>query len=100
MVVRLPKRIPIFPLPSTVLFPGLPLPLHVFEPRYRGMVEDALAGERVIGMVLLKPGWESDYEGAPPVFPIGCLGRIDHAEPLPDGRFNILLTGRARFGPR
>ena len=58
-----PLLLPLFPLPDTVLFPGMPLPLHIFEPRYRKMVEDALASHRSIGMALLKPGWEDDYEG-------------------------------------
>jgi hypothetical protein len=89
--------IPIFPLPNVVLFPGMPLPLHVFEPRYCAMVRDAMAGERVIGMVLLQPGWESDYEGRPPVYPHGCAGEVERCEELPDGRFNILLRGLDRF---
>ena len=66
----LPAIIPIFPLPNAVLFPGVFLPLHIFEPRYRAMVADALEGDRLIGMMLLKPGWESDYEGRPPVYPV------------------------------
>ncbi len=59
----LPPAIPIFPLPNVVLFPNVFLPLHIFEPRYREMVADALAGDRIIGMVLLRPGWEADYDG-------------------------------------
>jgi uncharacterized protein len=89
--------IPLFPLPDTVLFPGMPLPLHVFEPRYRKMVEDALASERTIGMVLLRPGWEADYQGRPPVYPIGCAGTMTSHERLEDGRYNIMLRGQARF---
>ena len=61
-----------------MLFPNVFLPLHIFEPRYREMVADALDGDRIIGMVLLRPGWEADYEGRPPVYPIGCAG-VDHA---------------------
>ena len=72
----LPATIPIFPLPNAVLFPNVFMPLHIFEPRYRAMVSDALAGDRIIGMVLLKPGFEADYEGRPPVYPIGCAGVI------------------------
>ena len=73
------------------------LPLHVFEARYRKMVGDALASHRTIGMVLLRPGWEGDYEGRPPVFDVGCAGRIAGSEVLPDGRINIVLKGIARF---
>jgi uncharacterized protein len=93
----LPPAIPLFPLPNVVLFPNVFLPLHIFEPRYRRMVADALAGDRIIGMVLLRPGWEGDYEGCPPVYPIGCAGLITHAEPLPDGRYNIVLRGLEKF---
>ncbi len=93
----LPPTIPIFPLPNVVLFPNVFLPLHIFEPRYRQMVEDALNGDRIIGMVLLRRGWEEDYEGRPPVYPIGCAGVITHAERLPDGRFHIVLRGMEKF---
>ena len=93
----LPPTIPIFPLPNVVLFPNVFLPLHIFEPRYRTMLADALGGDRIIGMVLLQPGYEADYEGRPPVFPIGCAGVITHAEPIGDGRFNIVLRGLERF---
>jgi Lon protease-like protein len=93
----LPRVIPLFPLPNGVLFPGMPLPLHVFEPRYRRMVADALSGPRVIGMTLLKPGWEADYHGRPAVYAVGCAGRLEKCDPLPDGRFDILLKGIVRF---
>jgi Lon protease-like protein len=93
----LPTVLPIFPLPNVVLFPNVFLPLHIFEPRYRAMVADALDDERMIGMVLLRPGWESNYEGRPPVFPIGCAGLITHHEKLPDGRYNIILRGFQKF---
>jgi Lon protease-like protein len=93
----LPPAIPLFPLPSVVLFPNVFLPLHVFEPRYRAMVADALDGDRLIGMVLLRPGWEGSYEGNPPVYPIGCAGLITHHERLPDGRYNIVLRGLEKF---
>jgi Lon protease-like protein len=75
----------------------MPLPLHIFEPRYRKMTADALEGDGIIGMVLLKPGWEGDYEGAPSVYPVGCAGRIEQSEKLADGRYNLLLRGVARF---
>ena len=93
----LPATIPIFPLPNAVLFPSVFLPLHIFESRYRAMVTDALAGDRIIGMVLLKAGFESDYEGRPPIFPVGCAGVITHSERLGDGRFNIVLKGLEKF---
>jgi len=93
----LPPTIPLFPLPNVVLFPNVFLPLHIFEPRYRTMLADALGGDRIIGMVLLQPGYEADYEGRPLVFPIGCAGVITHAEPIGDGRFNIVLRGLERF---
>src|SRR5258708_11996570 len=89
--------LPIFPLPNVVLFPNVFLPLHVFEPRYRQMVNDALTGDRIIGMVLLRPGWQADYEGRPAVYPVGCAGLITHAERLPDGRFTIVLRGLPHF---
>ena len=93
----LPPSIPIFPLPTTVLFPNVFLPLHIFEPRYRQMVNDALAGDRMIGMVLLKPGFEGDYDGKPPVYHTGCMGLITHVERLEDGRFNLILRGLDKF---
>jgi len=93
----LPPTIPIFPLPNVVLFPNVFLPLHIFEPRYREMVADALTGDRIIGMVLLRPGWDRNYEGRPPVYPIGCAGLITHAERLHDGRYNIVLQGLEKF---
>ena len=89
--------LPLFPLPNVVMFPGVFLPLHIFEPRYREMVADALRGDRLIGLTLLRPGWEADYQGRPPVFPIGCSGVITHVEHLPDGRYNIVLRGLERF---
>ena len=89
--------LPLFPLPNVVLFPNVFLPLHIFEPRYREMVSDALDGDRMIGMVLLRPGWEGNYEGRPPVYPIGCSGLITHHERLPDGRYNIVLRGVEKF---
>jgi hypothetical protein len=93
----LPPTIPVFPLPNVVLFPNVFLPLHVFEPRYRQMVGDALNGDRIIGIVLLQPGWEADYDGRPAVYAIGCAGVITHADRLADGRFNIVLRGMEKF---
>ncbi len=85
-------RISIFPLSGAVLYPELQLPLHIFEPRYRAMVSDALARDRRIGMI--QPHRQED--GAP-LFNIGCLGKIGEVEALPDGRYNIILEGEARF---
>ncbi len=89
--------LPLFPLPNVVLFPGVPMPLHIFEPRYRAMVADALEGDRRLGMVLLQPGWESDYEGRPAIYPIGCSGVIVSAAKLDDGRYNLVLHGLERI---
>ena len=93
----LPSSLPIFPLPTIVLFPNVFLPLHVFESRYRQMIADALSGDRIIGMVLLKPGFEHDYEGRPPIYGIGCSGLISHVERMEDGRYNLVLRGLAKF---
>jgi len=93
----LPFSLPIFPLPSVVLFPNVFLPLHIFEPRYRQMVADALAGDRIIGMVTLREGHEEDYEGSPPIYATGCSGLITHVEKLDDGRYNIILRGLEKF---
>jgi Lon protease-like protein len=89
--------IPLFPLPNVVFFPKTFLPLHIFEPRYRAMVHDASEGDQLIGMVLLKDGWEQDYEGTPPVHQVGCAGKIIALESLPDGRYNLMLHGLGRF---
>jgi uncharacterized protein len=93
----LPDIIPLFPLPNAVLFPRMPLPLHVFEPRYRAMVRDAARGARLIGMALLCGDWERDYYGRPPVFPTGTVGEMVHVEELADGRFNIVLRGLREY---
>ncbi len=89
--------LPIFPLPNVVFFPKIFLPLHIFEPRYKQMIEEALQRERQIGMILLREGWQTDYFGSPPVHRIGCMGKIETYEKLPQGRFNILLHGLHRF---
>ncbi len=93
----LPSIIPVFALPNVVLFPGVPLPLHIFEPRYRDMVRAAAASHEIIGMALLRGEWQKHYEAAPEIFTIGCAGKIVNVEPLPDGRFNILLHGQREF---
>lgn len=89
-------RVPLFPLPGVVLLPGTLLPLHVFEPRYRRMVADALEGDRTIGMALLSSGADP-MEAAPPIHPIGGAGRIVEVQELEDGRYNLVLEGRFRY---
>jgi uncharacterized protein len=92
MTVKTGTRISIFPLTGAILFPGLRLPLHIFEPRYRSLVADALARDRRIGMIQpYRPGDDS------PLYAVGCLGRIEDVEALEDGRFNLVLAGEARF---
>ncbi len=86
----------VFPLPSAVLFPGAALPLHIFEPRYRDLIRDALASDRVIALGDLEPGWERDYAGRPPLRPIACAGVLVWHEELSDGRYNIVLHGVSR----
>ena len=94
--VEVSNEIPIFPLPNVVFFPKTLLPLHIFEERYRKMVEDALSSSRRIGMALLKEGWDKDYFGNPEVHKIGCVGDIQHSEELDDGKYNIMLYGMSR----
>ena len=89
--------LPLFPLPNLVFFPRTRLPLHIFEPRYRKMISDAVAADQRFGIVLLRPGWESDYFGAPPIHTCGTVGQIEQAVPLDDGRYNILVRGEVRF---
>jgi Lon protease-like protein len=86
----------LFPLPNLVLFPHVMQPLHVFEPRYREMLEDALAGDGLIATALLAPGWQPDYDGRPPLRPMACLGRITSHHRLQDGTYNVLLLGLCR----
>lgn len=86
------KRISIFPLTGAIVFPGMQLPLHIFEPRYRAMVSDALARDRMIGMVQPK-----DKKEPPALFEVGCLARIGQVEALDDGRYDIVLEGLQRF---
>ena len=92
----LPPAVPLFPLPSVVLFPRAVLPLHIFEERYKAMTADALRGERLVAMALLKPGWERDYYHKPAIRPVVCVGRILSHEKLPDGKYNFLLQGQVR----
>lgn len=88
--------LPLFPLPNVVLFPGHRLPLHIFEPRYRQMVADAEQGEGLIGLVLLKQGWEKNYYGVSDIHPVACLGKMRKVQRLPDGRYLITLVGLTR----
>ncbi len=93
----LPAEIPLFPLPDVVLMPSVARPFFVFEPRYLDMVEDAVEGGRIIGMVQLRPGFESDYEGRPPIYEMGCAGEIVDFDEMPDGRYAIVLRGLVKF---
>ena len=90
-------EIPIFPLPNVVFFPHTLLPLHIFEPRYRQMLADCLAGEKQLAVVLLRPGWEADYYGRPPVHTVAGAGEIARSKRRPDGRSDILLRGLGRI---
>lgn len=90
-LVDLCRELPIFPLPRTVLMPGADLPLHVFEPRYRALVAHVLEHDEVLGVATLQPGYESDYQGAPPIHPEVGLGMVVGHQPFPDGRSNIVL---------
>jgi Lon protease-like protein len=87
---------PLFPLPNVVLFPKGVLSLHIFEPRYREMMADALRGGQTICMALLRPGWESDYHGSPEVYRVACVGRVVKHQMLEDGRYNITLLGESK----
>ena len=86
----------LFPLPNLVMFPHVLQPLHVFEPRYRALLEEALDDDRLIAMAVLAPGWEVDYEGCPEVCPVACLGRVATHQRLDEGRYNLLLAGLVR----
>ena len=90
------EALKVFPLPSAVLFPHSVVPLHIFEPRYRDMVRDALAGDRIIALAQLEPGWEPRYGGRPAMQPVLCAGIIIWHDELADGRYNILLQGVCR----
>jgi Lon protease-like protein len=94
--LKFDRPIPLFPLPNCVLFPGVVQPLHIFEPRYREMMEETLEDQSAVAMALLKPGWEKQYYGRPPVYETMCVGRVVAHERLEDGKFNLLLHGLAR----
>jgi len=91
------ESIPLFPLPGMVFIPYTVLPLHVFEARYRDLVDDAMNGNRYLAVPRLRPGWESNYESAPPTFEVAGFGKILRYEPLADGRANIVLLGLGRM---
>jgi Lon protease-like protein len=95
-VTQAAEALKVFPLPSAVLFPHSVIPLHIFEPRYRDMVRDALAADRVLALAQLEPGWEPRYGGRPAMQRVMCAGLIIWDEALPDGRYNILLQGVCR----
>ena len=95
-LARFPGLARLFPLPNLVFFPQVVQALHVFEPRYRQMMADALAGDNLIALVALRDDWEQTYDGQPEVEPIACLGRITQHEILPDGRYTLRLRGLAR----
>jgi len=88
--------VPLFPLPNVVLFPQAILPLHIFEERYKAMTADAVEGDRLIAMALLKPGWEKNYYHRPAIEPVVCVGQILSHERLADGKYNFLLRGMVR----
>jgi len=90
-------RLSVFPLGGAILFPRMQLPLHIFEPRYRALVSDAMARDRRIGMIQPRPVIGPGVPGEPPLFEVGCIGRIAHVEALDDGRFNLVLEGLTRF---
>ena len=79
----------LFPLPNLVLYPHVMQPLHIFEGRYREMLDDALADDKLITMAVLEPGWEPDYDSRPPISPYACLGKVVTHHKLPDGRSNL-----------
>jgi Lon protease-like protein len=90
------RRLPIFPLSSVVLFPHIKTPLHIFEERYRQMVEHAIAGDRRLAMVVVRPETVSEMLGEPPIYSVGCAGSIERWKRYPDGRYDIVLHGRQR----
>src|ERR1700683_1165320 len=96
-VAELPRIIPLFPLPHLVLFPGVAVPLHIFEPRYREMIAEVAATHGIIGMMLLKGEWERDYYANPDTFAIGCGGKVSQLVKLADGRYNLLLEAISEF---
>ncbi len=97
MSSHLDGEIALFPLSNVVLFPHISTPLHLFEPRYRQLAREALEGDRRIGMTVARPEFSDEMTGDPPLYPVGCAGRITEHERMPDGRYNIVLLGEQRF---
>jgi len=94
--LHLPTPVAMFPLPNVVLFPGQTLPLHIFEERYKAMMQYVLeTEERLLGMQLYKKGWEKTKD-FPPTYEVACVGRVGEVQPFPDGRYNLVLYGLAR----
>ncbi|HMP02187.1 MAG TPA: LON peptidase substrate-binding domain-containing protein [Gemmatales bacterium] len=91
---------PLFPLPNFIMLPHVVQPFHMFEPRYRALTADAIAGDRFLAIAVFEPGWEEDYNGAPPLRPIACLARILNHQQTAEGTYNLLIRGvcRARLG--
>ena len=89
---------PIFPLPSVNLFPETTASYHIFEPRYVEMIQSVLAGDGLLAMATLKPGYEEDYYGSPEVYPVACLGKVKSFEEVEGGKYNIILEGLFRVG--
>lgn len=94
---KVTQRLSVFPLGGALLFPGMHLPLHVFEPRYRALVSDAMARDQLIGMIQPKPPTTREEADRPQLFDVGCVGKIAQVEALDDGRYNLVLEGIARF---
>jgi len=96
-LTTLPDTIPLFPLPDVAIFPNVAKPFNIYEERYRTMMTDAIAGDQVIGLVMLRPGFESDYEGRPPVYEIGCAATIEDYQLQPNGQYYLVLRGLMKF---
>jgi uncharacterized protein len=90
-------RLSIFPLSGALLFPRMHLPLHIFEPRYTAMIKEALSRDRRIGMIQPTGADMARGDKTPPLFNMGCIGRIAEVEAMDDGRYNVVLEGQARF---
>lgn len=86
----------LFPLPNLVFFPGVVQGLHIFEHRYRQLMADTIDSDMLMALVLLQPGWEPEYDQAPAIETVACLGRVGPYEKLPDGRYNLRLKGLSR----
>ncbi len=93
---RFAGTVRLFPLPDLVMFPHVVQPLHIFEPRYRDMLNDALDGDGLIAMSILATGWETDYDGRPELLPNVCVGKVITHQRLDDGRYNLMLLGARR----